>query len=109
VVQNACKPALIYPQLPSATSCPTLPVVSEWYQEATLSSLRVIIQALQGFARFCDLPISKPVSLLYLALCCTVLRCRWCQSGVNITLLSAYDAPVYVFTQHRAYGVLGSS
>jgi hypothetical protein len=32
VVQNACKPALIYLQLPSATSGPTLPVVSEWYQ-----------------------------------------------------------------------------
>jgi hypothetical protein len=35
VVQNTCKPALIYLQLPSATSCPVLPVVSEWYQKAT--------------------------------------------------------------------------
>jgi hypothetical protein len=35
VVQNACKSALIYLQLPSATSSPTLPVVSEWYQKAT--------------------------------------------------------------------------
>jgi hypothetical protein len=34
VVQNACKPALSYLQLPRATSCPTLPVVSEWYQKA---------------------------------------------------------------------------
>ena len=34
-MQNACKPALIYVQLPSATSGPTLPVVSEWYQKAT--------------------------------------------------------------------------
>jgi hypothetical protein len=34
VVQNACKPALIYLQLPSATSSPTIPVVSEWYQKA---------------------------------------------------------------------------
>src|SRR3712207_9176607 len=35
VVQNACKPALIYLQLPSATSSPALPVVSEWYRKAT--------------------------------------------------------------------------
>jgi hypothetical protein len=34
VVQNTCKSALIYLQLPSATHCPTLPVVSEWYQLA---------------------------------------------------------------------------
>jgi hypothetical protein len=34
VVQNTCKPALIYLQLPSATSSPTLSVVSEWYQLA---------------------------------------------------------------------------
>ena len=35
VVQNACKLALIYLQLPSATYSSTLPVVSEWYQMAT--------------------------------------------------------------------------
>jgi hypothetical protein len=33
VVQNACKQALIYVQLPSATSSLALPVVSEWYQK----------------------------------------------------------------------------
>jgi hypothetical protein len=33
-VQNACKSALIYLQLPGATSSLTLPVVSEWYQLA---------------------------------------------------------------------------
>jgi hypothetical protein len=32
-------------------------------------------------------PISKGFPLLWLAACCTVLRSRWCQSGVNITLL----------------------
>jgi hypothetical protein len=48
-------------------------------------SLRVIIQALQGFARGCKSPISKGVSFLPLALCCTVLRSRWCQSGVKST------------------------
>ncbi len=35
MVQNTCKPALIYLQLPSATSSSALPVVSEWYQKAT--------------------------------------------------------------------------
>ena len=33
-MQNTCKPALIYLQLPSATPSPTLSVVSEWYQLA---------------------------------------------------------------------------
>jgi hypothetical protein len=49
-------------------------------------SLRVIIQALQGLAQGYKCP---PVSYLGLALCCTVLRSRWCQSGVNITLIFA--------------------
>jgi hypothetical protein len=39
-VQNACKPELIYLQLPGAMSSPTLPVVSEWYQEATGAASR---------------------------------------------------------------------
>jgi hypothetical protein len=38
----------------------------ERIQTADLLHLRVIIQALQGFAG-----------------CCTVLRSRWCQSGVK--------------------------
>jgi len=46
-------------------------------------SLRVINRVLQGFARVCKSPISKVVSLLRLALCCTVLRSQWCQSGVK--------------------------
>jgi hypothetical protein len=41
VVQNACKPALFCLQLPSATSSPTLPMVSEWYQESDAYSLTV--------------------------------------------------------------------
>jgi hypothetical protein len=40
VVRNACKPALIYLKLPSATSSPTLPVVSEWYQKPTADASR---------------------------------------------------------------------
>ena len=34
MVQNTCKWALFYLQLPSATLSPTLSVVSEWYQLA---------------------------------------------------------------------------
>ena len=45
-----------------------------------LLQLRVMIHALQGFARGCKCRIDKPVSLLCLALCCTVLRSRWYQA-----------------------------
>ncbi len=51
--------------------------------EPLTCSLRVIGQALQGFAQGCKCRISTPVSLLRLALRCTVLRSRWCQSGVR--------------------------
>jgi hypothetical protein len=56
---------------------------------ADLISLRVIIHALQGFARACKCRIDKGVSFLCLALCCTVLRSRWNQDGINITLVFA--------------------
>jgi hypothetical protein len=39
--------------------------------------------ALQGCAGGCNSRISKPVSFLRLAGCCTVLRSRWYQSGIN--------------------------
>jgi hypothetical protein len=48
-----------------------------------LLQLRVISQWLQGFARTCKSRISKPYSLLCLAECCTVLRSRWYQSGID--------------------------
>jgi hypothetical protein len=51
---------------------------------ADLTSLRVINHVLQGFAQGCKPCISKPISLLRLARGCTVLRSRWCQSGVNM-------------------------
>ncbi len=41
-----------------------------------------------GVAEVCmglQTPISKPVSFLCLALRCTVLRSRWCQSGVTLS------------------------
>jgi hypothetical protein len=53
---------------------------------ADLPSLRVITQALQGFAQACKSRISKRLSLLRVALCCTVLRSRWYQSRINVAL-----------------------
>ena len=50
---------------------------------ADLISSRVMRQALQGFARACETRISKGVSILQAAVCCTVLGSRWCQSGVK--------------------------
>ena|SRR5215207_3745139 len=51
--------------------------------EPLTCSLRVIIHVLQGFALVCESRTSKRFSLVRLALCCTVLRSRWCQSGIN--------------------------
>src|SRR5215218_3465300 len=53
--------------------------------EPLTCSLRVIHHVLQGVAQMCKFRISRPVSLLCLALCCTVLRSRWCQSGIRCT------------------------
>jgi hypothetical protein len=47
-------------------------------------SLRVIHHALQGFARGCKPRISRRLSSLPLAVCCTVLRSRWYQSGIKM-------------------------
>ena len=38
---------------------------------------------LQGLAGDCKSPISRRLSMLRIAACCTVLRSRWCQSGVS--------------------------
>ena len=51
--------------------------------EPLTCSLRVIHQALQGFARGCKSRISKPLPLLCFAPYCTVLRSRWYQSGIR--------------------------
>jgi hypothetical protein len=50
---------------------------------ADLISLRVIAQVLQGVAQTCKSLISKPIAVLWLAQCCTVLRSKWYQSGIN--------------------------
>jgi hypothetical protein len=55
-----------------------------------LPQLRVIIHSLQGFAQPCKSPISKRLSPLWFAACCAVLRSRWYQSGINMTLVSAW-------------------
>jgi hypothetical protein len=56
--------------------------------EPLTCSLRVIGHVLQGLAGVCKPRISKGFSFLCLAVCCTVLRSRWYQSGINITLVS---------------------
>jgi hypothetical protein len=48
-----------------------------------LISLRVINHVLQGFAGPCKCRIFRGVSFLCLALCCTVLRSLWYQSGIK--------------------------
>ena len=55
---------------------------------ADLLQLRVIGRALQGLAGACKSPIPKRISLLRVAVCCTVLRSRWCQSGVRRPLIA---------------------
>jgi hypothetical protein len=77
------------PCLEFSASLSRLGRADERTRTADLTSLRVIGQALQGFARGCKYRISRPVSFLRLALCCTVLRSRWCQCGVNVTLAFA--------------------
>jgi hypothetical protein len=54
-------------------------------------SLLVIGQVLQGCAGACKSRISKPLSLLSVTRCCTVLRPRWYQSGIINTLSSTFD------------------
>src|SRR5215216_3610524 len=51
--------------------------------EPLYCSLRVISQALHGVARSCKSRISRRLSLLCLASCCTVLRSRWYQDGIS--------------------------
>jgi hypothetical protein len=50
----------------------------------------VIGHVLQGSAGDCKCCISKGISFPCLAACCTVLRSRWCQSGVNSALVSTF-------------------
>jgi hypothetical protein len=57
-------------------------------------SLWVIGHVLQGLAQEYKSRIFKPVSFLSFARCCTVLRSRWYQSGINFILIFAgYHRP----------------
>src|SRR5215212_10479130 len=60
--------------------------------EPLYCSLRVIHHPLQGVARACKSRISRRLSLLGVAACCTVLRSRWYQNGPG-TLLSLPSTP----------------
>ena len=62
---------------------------------ADLISLRVIGHVLQGLAQECKSRISKPFALLWLALCCTILRSRWYQSGIKRDLRDARCRSTY--------------
>jgi hypothetical protein len=61
--------------------------------EPLTCSLRVIIQALQRVAEACKCGIFKRLSFLRHALCCTVLRSRWCQSGISPLLIGSPLVP----------------
>ncbi len=56
--------------------------------EPLTCSLRVIKKVFLSVAGVCRTRIHKPFSLLQLAPRCRVLRPRWCQSGVNMSLVS---------------------
>ena len=71
------------PCLESCASLSRLWRADERTRTTHLLQLRVISQALQGFARTCKSRISKPLSFPWFAAYCTVLRSRWCQSGVR--------------------------
>jgi len=62
--------------------------------EPLTCSLRVITQALLGFAEACKPRIFRGVSFLRLAEYCTVLRSRWYQSGINTVLVATSDQEI---------------
>src|SRR5215210_1662990 len=60
--------------------------------EPLTCSLRVIGHALRGCAGDCKSRIFEGSSLLRLAQSCSILRSRWCQSGINCALAAAARA-----------------
>ena len=78
-----------------------------------LLQLRVMHQALQRFAQACKSRISKGFSFLCFAPFCTVLRSRWCQSGVIIrprnTEAVVSRQPLYARTCSVSCGYSGIS
>ena len=59
-------------------------------------SLRVMIHMLLGLAGVCKSRISRRLSLLRLAVCCTVLRSQGCQTGVKIALVCTSTSGYFV-------------
>src|SRR5215203_487790 len=57
-------------------------------------SLRVIHQMLPVVAEGCKSRISREVTLPWLAVRCTVLRSRWCQSGVKMSWITSPPVPL---------------
>src|SRR5215204_5122802 len=66
--------------------------------EPLTCSLRVITQALQGCAGDCKSRIFRGVSFLRLAECCTVLRSRWYQSGINGGIAASRSCSIVALT-----------
>ena len=65
---------------------------------------RVASQVSDGEVTSFDVLEKYVTPFLYLAVCCTVLRSRWYQSGINLTLVSAQHCPpsLVTFGSHRA-------
>jgi hypothetical protein len=60
-------------------------------RRADSNSLTLLITSVQSVvAEGCKSRISKRLSSLRVARCCTVLRSRWCQCGVNLLLVSTF-------------------
>src|SRR5215216_3397048 len=76
----------------SGSRVPNKDVAGPAYSSTQLPST-VLWSATQGCAGDCKSRTPKSFSLPWLALCCTVLSSRWCQSGVNSTLVSTYRPP----------------
>jgi hypothetical protein len=67
-----------------------------------LTSLRMIIHALQGCAGGCKCRLSKGISLLCLAPGCTALRSRWYQICINGGIAASRSCSVLALTRRTS-------
>ena len=74
------------------TNAENLNKLIERADERTQTAFLLITSDNSGVAGDCKCRIFREVSFPCLAECCTVLRSRWCQSGVNIALAAAARA-----------------
>jgi hypothetical protein len=77
--------------------------------EPLTCSLRVSGQWLLGVAGACKYRIDRSISFLCLALCCTVLRSRWCQSGVRSSGADATGTLPHHVVIDKGKGVVGAT